>query len=137
MSDYWLIGLALMLVIEGIMPFLFPAQWRDTFRRLVQLTDGQLRFIGLTSMLVGLLLLYWVMLVFIIRTIRSPVLGNLISQVFQTFQFLIWRFTHQLENFLLHPMVAEFGKPIFIIREHCLRLHNLQPALISHASDLL
>ena len=60
MSDYWLIGLALMLVIEGIMPFLFPAQWRDTFRRLVQLTDGQLRFIGLTSMLSGLLLLYWV-----------------------------------------------------------------------------
>ena len=60
MSDYWLIGLALMLVIEGIMPFLFPAQWRDTFRRLVQLSDGQLRFIGLTSMLAGLLLLYWV-----------------------------------------------------------------------------
>lgn len=60
MSDYWLIGLALMLVIEGIMPFLFPAQWRDTFRRLVQLSDGQLRFIGMTSMLSGLLLLYWV-----------------------------------------------------------------------------
>ena len=60
MGDYWLIGLALMLVIEGIMPFLFPAQWRDTFRRLVQLTDGQLRFIGMTSMLSGLLLLYWV-----------------------------------------------------------------------------
>jgi hypothetical protein len=60
MSDYWLIGLALMLVIEGIMPFLFPAQWRDTFRRLVQLTDGQLRFIGLSSMLSGLLILYWV-----------------------------------------------------------------------------
>ncbi len=60
MLDYWLIGLALMLVIEGIMPFLFPAQWRDTFRRLVQLSDGQLRFIGMTSMLAGLLLLYWV-----------------------------------------------------------------------------
>ena len=60
MGNYWLIGLALMLVIEGIMPFLFPAQWRDTFRRLVQLSDGQLRFIGMTSMLAGLLLLYWV-----------------------------------------------------------------------------
>jgi uncharacterized protein YjeT (DUF2065 family) len=60
MGEYWFIGLALMLVIEGIMPFLFPAQWRETFRRLVQLTDGQLRFIGLTSMLSGLLLLYWV-----------------------------------------------------------------------------
>jgi hypothetical protein len=60
MLNYWLIGLALMLVIEGIMPFLFPVQWRDTFRRLVQLSDGQLRFIGMTSMLSGLLLLYWV-----------------------------------------------------------------------------
>ena len=60
MGNYWLIGLALMLVIEGIMPFLFPAQWRETFRRLVQLSDGQLRFIGMTSMLAGLLLLYWV-----------------------------------------------------------------------------
>ena len=60
MQNYWFLGLALMLVIEGIMPFLFPNVWRDTFRRLVQFTDGQLRFVGLTSMLVGLLLLYWV-----------------------------------------------------------------------------
>jgi uncharacterized protein YjeT (DUF2065 family) len=60
MGSYWVIGLALMLVIEGIMPFLFPAQWRETFRRLVLLSDGQLRFIGITSMLAGLLLLYWV-----------------------------------------------------------------------------
>jgi uncharacterized protein YjeT (DUF2065 family) len=60
MEAYWIIGLALMLVIEGVMPFLFPAKWRETFLRLVQLTDGQLRFIGMTSMLSGLLLLYWV-----------------------------------------------------------------------------
>jgi len=58
--SYWLIGLALMLVIEGIMPFLFPDLWRDTFRRLVQLSDGQLRFIGISAMLAGLLLLYFV-----------------------------------------------------------------------------
>lgn len=60
MLNYWLLGLALMLVIEGIMPFLFPAVWRDTFRRMVSLSDGQLRFVGMTSMLAGLLLLYWV-----------------------------------------------------------------------------
>ncbi len=60
MLDYWLIGLALMLVIEGIMPFLFPSLWRESFRRLVQLSDGQLRFVGMTAMLSGLLLLYWV-----------------------------------------------------------------------------
>ena len=60
MGEYWVIGLALMLVVEGIMPFLFTAHWLDTFSRLVQLSDGQLRFIGMTSMLSGILLLYLV-----------------------------------------------------------------------------
>jgi hypothetical protein len=57
---YWLIGLAMMLIIEGMIPFLFPELWRETFRKLVTLSDGQLRFVGITAMLVGLLLLYWV-----------------------------------------------------------------------------
>ena len=60
MLNYWLIGLALMLVIEGIVPFLFPAQWREMFGKLVQLSDGQLRFVGISAMLAGLLLLYFV-----------------------------------------------------------------------------
>lgn len=51
-------ALALMLVLEGVLPFLLPNAWRETFRKLVEFSDGQLRFIGLTSMLVGLLLLY-------------------------------------------------------------------------------
>jgi uncharacterized protein YjeT (DUF2065 family) len=59
--DYWLLGLAMMLVIEGIMPFVFPQLWRETFRKLVMLSDGQLRFVGITAMLAGLLLLYWIM----------------------------------------------------------------------------
>lgn len=59
MLNYWLTGLALMLVIEGILPFLFPALWRETFRKLLLLTDAQLRFIGISAMLSGLLLLYW------------------------------------------------------------------------------
>jgi uncharacterized protein len=58
--QYWLLGLAMMLVIEGLLPFLLPELWRETFRKLVTLTEGQLRFIGLTSMLSGLLLLYWI-----------------------------------------------------------------------------
>jgi hypothetical protein len=58
--DYWLLGLAMMLVIEGLMPFLLPELWRETFRKLVTLTDGQLRFVGISSMLGGLLLLYWI-----------------------------------------------------------------------------
>lgn len=60
MSDYWLAALGLMLVLEGIMPFLFPAAWRDTLRKMAQFQDGQARFIGLTLMLSGLCLVYWI-----------------------------------------------------------------------------
>jgi uncharacterized protein YjeT (DUF2065 family) len=58
MGTTLLTAFALMLVIEGMLPFLVPALWREAFRRLTELSDGQIRFIGLTSMLVGLLLLY-------------------------------------------------------------------------------
>jgi uncharacterized protein YjeT (DUF2065 family) len=60
MIDYWLTALGLVLVIEGIMPFLFPEAWRDTLRKVAQFHDGQVRFIGLTLMLIGLLLIYWI-----------------------------------------------------------------------------
>lgn len=55
-----LTALALMLVLEGVLPFLVPGVWRDTFRKLIAMTDGQIRFIGLTSMVAGLLLLFLV-----------------------------------------------------------------------------
>lgn len=58
MGNLLLTAFALMLIVEGVLPFLLPALWRDTFRRLTEMTDGQIRFIGLTSMLAGLLLLY-------------------------------------------------------------------------------
>jgi len=48
---------ALMLILEGLLPFLAPTLWRDTFRRIMQMSDGQIRFVGLSSMVVGLLLL--------------------------------------------------------------------------------
>lgn len=60
MGDFWLVALGLMLVLEGIMPFLFPGSWRDTLHKVSQFQDGQARFIGLTLMLSGLLLIYWV-----------------------------------------------------------------------------
>lgn len=60
MSNTLLTAVALMLVIEGVLPFLVPALWRETFRRLTEMSDGQIRFLGLTSMLAGLLLLYLV-----------------------------------------------------------------------------
>jgi uncharacterized protein YjeT (DUF2065 family) len=54
----WVWGaLALMLVFEGLLPFLSPTAWRQVFERALKLSDGQIRFIGLSSMLVGLLLL--------------------------------------------------------------------------------
>jgi uncharacterized protein YjeT (DUF2065 family) len=52
-----LMAFALMLILEGTLPFLLPRIWRDTFRRLIEMTDGQIRFVGLVSMLVGLMLL--------------------------------------------------------------------------------
>ncbi|HEU4645038.1 MAG TPA: DUF2065 domain-containing protein [Burkholderiales bacterium] len=57
MASTLLLAFALMLIIEGALPFLAPSLWRDTFRRITQLSDGQIRFFGLTSMLIGLLLL--------------------------------------------------------------------------------
>lgn len=52
-----LLAFGLMLVIEGLLPFVAPRVWRETFRRAIELADGQLRFIGLTSILLGLALL--------------------------------------------------------------------------------
>jgi uncharacterized protein YjeT (DUF2065 family) len=45
---------ALLLIVEGILPFAAPRVWRDTFRRLVELSDGQLRFVGLASIVLGI-----------------------------------------------------------------------------------
>ena len=58
MATTLIMALALMLVIEGLLPFLAPKLWRETFLRLMQLSDGQIRFFGLTSMIAGLILLY-------------------------------------------------------------------------------
>jgi uncharacterized protein YjeT (DUF2065 family) len=60
MWDILAMAFALMLVLEGLLPFLMPGAWRDTFRKLTEISDSQIRFIGLTSMLTGLLILYLV-----------------------------------------------------------------------------
>lgn len=59
MGTAFLMAFALMLVIEGALPFLAPTLWRDTFRRITEMSDGQIRFFGLSSMIAGLLLLYF------------------------------------------------------------------------------
>lgn len=49
-----LAAFGLVLVLEGILPFLAPRAWREGFRKMLELTDGQLRSMGLISMLTGL-----------------------------------------------------------------------------------
>jgi len=53
----WLAAIGLLLVIEGILPLVAPAVWRDGLRRVLALRNGQLRFIGAASMLGGVFLL--------------------------------------------------------------------------------
>ena len=57
MSGNLLMAFGLMLVLEGVLPLLAPKTWRETFQRMIALKDGQLRFIGLASMLAGVLLM--------------------------------------------------------------------------------
>ncbi|HVY08070.1 MAG TPA: DUF2065 domain-containing protein [Burkholderiales bacterium] len=57
-TNVLMMAVALMLVIEGVFPFLLPTLWRQAFRRLTEMSDGQVRFVGLSLMLAGLLLLF-------------------------------------------------------------------------------
>ncbi|WP_416757769.1 DUF2065 domain-containing protein [Roseateles sp. So40a] len=59
-GDKWLAALALLLIMEGLLPFLNPRAWRELFSKLLALSDGQLRFIGLASLAGGVLL--WMLL---------------------------------------------------------------------------
>ena len=56
MDKTLLLAFALMLVIEGFLPFVAPKIWRETFRRVTELTDGQIRFLGLSSLLLGVII---------------------------------------------------------------------------------
>lgn len=53
-SSIWL-ALALVLVIEGLLPFLSPTNWRKAFEQALKMSDGQIRFFGLCSVVLGLL----------------------------------------------------------------------------------
>ncbi|MFN5994008.1 MAG: DUF2065 domain-containing protein [Betaproteobacteria bacterium] len=58
--EFWevlLAGGALMLIFEGIVPFVSPEAWKNTMRQALALSNGQLRFLGLLAILVGLFLL--------------------------------------------------------------------------------
>ena len=55
-----LLAAALMLVIEGLTPFINPAMFRRALLQMVAMKDQQIRIIGLFSMIAGLVILYWV-----------------------------------------------------------------------------
>ena len=57
-EDAFWAALALVLVLEGLFPLIAPGGWRKTFQQLMSLRDGQLRFFGLCSVLLGLVLLW-------------------------------------------------------------------------------
>jgi len=52
-----LTAFGLMLVIEGVLPLLLPQAWRETFKRMIEFKDGQLRFVGLMSIVGGVILI--------------------------------------------------------------------------------
>jgi len=60
-ADTLWVALALVLVVEGLFPFLSPTGWRRMFTQLLQLNDGEIRFFGLASILLGLLLIWWLL----------------------------------------------------------------------------
>ncbi len=57
MLDILLLAIALMLIIEGMFPFVFPTAWRDTFRRIAERPPHHIRIGGLVAMALGLILL--------------------------------------------------------------------------------
>jgi uncharacterized protein len=58
MSDALWMALALLLVLEGLMPAINPEGWRRMFEQILRMPDHQIRGIGLASMLAGLILLW-------------------------------------------------------------------------------
>ena len=57
LPDWLWTSFALLLMVEGLLPFVAPRLWRDTFRKLTEMSDGQIRFVGLTSLLLGVVAL--------------------------------------------------------------------------------
>lgn len=57
MPDWLWAAFAFVLIVEGILPFVSPRMWREAFRRLIELSDGQIRFVGLTALVIGIAVL--------------------------------------------------------------------------------
>ncbi|WP_251358125.1 DUF2065 domain-containing protein [Kangiella sp. TOML190] len=60
MSQEWLIAIGLFLVFEGLMPALLPKQWKQTMSEIAKHPDSSLRIMGLISMILGLVWIYFI-----------------------------------------------------------------------------
>lgn len=60
MADVFWAAFALVLIFEGLLPFLSPGGWRRMFGEMLKMRDGQIRFFGLVSLVCGGLLWWWV-----------------------------------------------------------------------------
>ena len=60
MADLFWPALALVLIFEGLLPFIAPGAWRRVFSEMLKMNDGQIRFFGLCSLCVGVLLWWWI-----------------------------------------------------------------------------
>jgi uncharacterized protein len=60
MADLLWPALALVLILEGLLPFISPGAWRRVFSEMLRMRDGQIRFFGLCSIGLGVLLWWWV-----------------------------------------------------------------------------
>lgn len=58
-ADAFWPALALVLILEGLLPLLAPGAWRRMFSEILKMQDGQLRFFGLISLSAGCLLWWW------------------------------------------------------------------------------
>jgi hypothetical protein len=61
--DFWQvfpIAVALVFILEGMLPFISPNRWRTMLAAVEQIDDRTIRIIGLASMLFGVVILYWV-----------------------------------------------------------------------------
>jgi uncharacterized protein YjeT (DUF2065 family) len=57
MPDALVMALGLVLIIEGLLPFVAPGLWRESLARMARLQDGQIRFVALGAIVIGLLLI--------------------------------------------------------------------------------
>jgi len=57
LRSIFIVALGMVLIFEGVMPVIAPRQWRNTLLKLTQLSDGQVRWIGVLAMILGIVII--------------------------------------------------------------------------------